>query len=172
MKGDDLPGADHISRYCGYAKLNEDGSAAPGAFMLGPGHEHLSVHWLEFFRVSDRDQQIQCVRDTAALKRGSTAKFAVMNVGEVKEYVRQESSGSKATLQIRHWPSEDSADDVAHSGIFDIPDSGESLLVAQLIADCVLECQRRSKISPPGRSKTSPLNVMRYAVLGGCPGSP
>ena len=28
-------------------------------------------------------------------------------------------------------------------------------------------CQRRSKISPPGRSKTSPLNVMRYAVLGG-----
>ena len=35
-----------------------------------------------------------------------------------------------------------------------------------------LYCQRRSKISPPGRSKTSPLNVMRYAVLGGCPGSP
>ena len=33
-------------------------------------------------------------------------------------------------------------------------------------------CQRRSKTSPPGRSKTSPLNVMRYAVLGGCPGSP
>ncbi len=29
------------------------------------------------------------------------------------------------------------------------------------------KCQRRSKISPPGRSKTSPLNVMRYAVLGG-----
>ena len=36
----------------------------------------------------------------------------------------------------------------------------------------VEQCQRRSKISPPGRSKTSPLNVMRYAVLGGCPGSP
>ena len=35
-----------------------------------------------------------------------------------------------------------------------------------------IRCQRRSKISPPGRSKTSPLNVMRYAVLGGCPGSP
>ena len=34
------------------------------------------------------------------------------------------------------------------------------------------QCQRRSKISPPGRSKTSPLNVMRSAVLGGCPGSP
>ena len=33
-------------------------------------------------------------------------------------------------------------------------------------------CQRQSKISPPGRSKTSPLNVKRYAVLGGCPGSP
>ena len=31
----------------------------------------------------------------------------------------------------------------------------------------VRKCQRRSKISPPGRSKTSPLNVMRSAVLGG-----
>ena len=38
--------------------------------------------------------------------------------------------------------------------------------------DELANCQRRSKISPPGRSKTSPLNVMRYAVLGGCPGSP
>ena len=46
-----------------------------------------------------------------------------------------------------------------------IPDSGNSGGNSQ-------ECQRRSKISPPGRSKTSPLNVMRYAVLGGCPGSP
>ena len=42
----------------------------------------------------------------------------------------------------------------------------------ETIANCELNCQRRSKISPPGRSKTSPLNVMRYAVLGGCPGSP
>ena len=45
----------------------------------------------------------------------------------------------------------------------------------QLILDRKLgeyECQRRSKISPPGRSKTSPLDVMRYAVLGCCPGSP
>ena len=33
--------------------------------------------------------------------------------------------------------------------------------------DNITICQRRSKISPPGRSKTSPLNVMRYAVLGG-----
>ena len=39
-------------------------------------------------------------------------------------------------------------------------------------AIAIAMCQRRSKISPPGRSKTSPLNVMRYAVLGGCPGSP
>ncbi len=41
--------------------------------------------------------------------------------------------------------------------------------LGQMVTCC---CQRRSKISPPGRSKTSPLNVMRYAVLGGCPGSP
>ena len=32
-------------------------------------------------------------------------------------------------------------------------------------------CQRRSKISPPGRSKTSPLNVMRYAERSSVGGS-
>ena len=48
------------------------------------------------------------------------------------------------------------------------------ILPPQLYLDAFRKprCQRRSKISPPGRSKTSPLNVMRYAVLGGCPGSP
>ena len=44
------------------------------------------------------------------------------------------------------------------------------ILTFHLAGRC--RCQRRSKNSPPGRSKTSPLNVMRYAVLGGCPGSP
>ena len=29
-----------------------------------------------------------------------------------------------------------------------------------------------AKLVHPGGSKTSPLNVMRYAVLGGCPDSP
>ena len=49
---------------------------------------------------------------------------------------------------------------------------GEPLLAGRQTETEGDMCQRRSKISPPGRSKTSPLNVMRYAVLGGCPGSP
>ena len=63
------------------------------------------------------------------------------------------------------------------------PDSASGPTRAPLLRDFVANewrqahfdrynCQRRSKISPPGRSKTSPLNVMRYAVLGACPGSP
>ena len=47
-----------------------------------------------------------------------------------------------------------------------------SFAMSVILLPAMLRCQRRSKISPPGRSKTSPLNVMRYAVLGGCPGSP
>ena len=31
------------------------------------------------------------------------------------------------------------------------------------------DCQRRSKSSPPGRSKTSPLNVMQHPALRGVP---
>ena len=54
-----------------------------------------------------------------------------------------------------------------HEGLSPITHTGDYSDVVVVDA-----CQRRSKISPPGRSKTSPLNVMRYAVLGGCPGSP
>ena len=38
-----------------------------------------------------------------------------------------------------------------------------------IFLEILLDCQRRSKISPPGRSKTSPLNGTR--CWGGCPGS-
>ena len=49
-----------------------------------------------------------------------------------------------------------------------IPRVQASLNEAQgRISERKANCQRRSKICPPGRSKTSPLNVMRYAVLGG-----
>ena len=61
----------------------------------------------------------------------------------------------------------------------DLKDAAEKICASKIFdnaTSCSSEnsviCQRRSKISPPGRSKTSPLNVMRYAVLGGCPGSP
>ena len=48
----------------------------------------------------------------------------------------------------------------------------EMILAGDVLIFGEILCQRRRKISPPGRSKTSPLDVMRYAVLGGCPGSP
>ena len=59
--------------------------------------------------------------------------------------------------------------DLFRSRLDQILDMGHAKVVLASLMDW---CQRRSKISPPGRSKTSPLNVMRYAVLGGCPGSP
>ena len=38
--------------------------------------------------------------------------------------------------------------------------------------DYLFDCQRRCKFSPLGRSKSSPLNVLRNTVVAGCPGSP
>ena len=49
------------------------------------------------------------------------------------------------------------------------------LALDQILAtysDFCLECQRRCKFSPLGRSKSSPLNVLRNTVVAGCPGSP
>ena len=47
--------------------------------------------------------------------------------------------------------------------------SGKTVNLGYIMKNGVFWCQRRSKISPPGRSKTSPLDVMRYAVLGVVP---
>ena len=66
---------------------------------------------------------------------GSTAKLAVLNVGDVKKYVAQNASGRRI-LRILHRPDEPMPDP-SHSGIFDT-ESDEDMIV-ELIADRVQE---------------------------------
>ena len=93
MKDAPIPDDDHVSRYVPFTKLTRDGRSVSGAaFQLRPNEDALSVNWLEYFDLGDRDAEIQEVRK-AFIDKDRTlqakAKFAVLEVGATKEYVQQ-----------------------------------------------------------------------------------
>jgi hypothetical protein len=133
MKGDLIPHKDHISRYCSATQCTEQEQVTGVAFQLRPTDEHLSVNWLEFLRLTNRQAEIREVRRilSSKLKLGSKAKIAILNVGEVINYVRMQSPDSR-NLGVLHDPEEN---DPSHSGIYGY--RYEDHLIADLIAEVV-----------------------------------
>jgi hypothetical protein len=139
MKDDPVPPTDHISRYCKGTAVLPDGRVSATAFYLGVGHEYLSVNWLEFLELDGRQAEIAEVRKVLATKLNlrSSARIAVLNVGEVREYVRNESADA-LVIRILHRPDEPpEKPDPSHSGIFDT-DLDEPI-ITELIAEKVVE---------------------------------
>ena len=101
--------------------------------MLNPGHDFLSVNWLEYFDLPDQQAQLTQVRQNIRLNLAPRAKFAVLNVGNVINYVRENGPDNRA-LSVFHEPEED---DPSHSGIHGY--GFEDDWVADLIAEVVQE---------------------------------
>ncbi len=138
MKDEPLPPDHHISRYCRGASV-ENGEPTAASFMLRGNEDYLSVNWLEFLGLGDRDSEIAEIRRVLGtkLKLGSTAKIALLEVGSMKEYVR-ENSQDAIDPRVLHLPDEPpDIPDPSHSGIFDTRQDEQ--LIAQLIAEKVLE---------------------------------
>ena len=133
MKGDPIPDQDHISRYCSAMHCTENGQVTGTAFQLRLIDEYLSVNWLEFFHIADRQEEIREVRKVLSLKLGAKAKIAVLNVGETTSYVRTKSPDAR-NLSMLHEPEED---DPSHSGIYGF--QYDDRLIADLIAEIVKE---------------------------------
>jgi len=133
MKGDPIPDQDHISRYCSAMHCTENGQVTGTAFQLRQIDEYLSVNWLEFFHIADRQEEIREVRKVLSLKLGAKAKIAVLNVGETTSYVRTKSPDAR-NLSMLHEPEED---DPSHSGIYGF--QYDDRLIADLIAEMVQE---------------------------------
>lgn len=131
MRGDPLPDQDHISRYCRPKTLQEDGQPSRTSFMLRPNEELLSVNWLEYFDLRDRQVQITQVRQVIRLTLQATAKIAVLNVGGILDRVHR---NSDRVLAVLHEPE---LDDPSHSGIHGY--RHEDDLVADLVAEEVRE---------------------------------
>ncbi len=116
-----------------------NGEVTGVSFYLRAEEEYLSVNWLEFLGLGDRDSEIGEIRRVLSTKRnlGSTAKIAVLNVGDMKDHVRQNSPDPR-DLRVLHRPDEPpDMPDPSHSGIFDTRQDEQ--LIAELIAEKVLE---------------------------------
>lgn len=144
MKDDPVPDTDHVARYCRGGSL-DNGEVSGASFQLRRKEdgtieeEYLSVNWLEFLEKTDRAAEISDVRRVLSTKMtlGSTAKLAVLQVGEVKEYVAQ-NAPDRRILRFLHRPDEPTGKpDPSHSGIFDT--QTEEDLIVELIAERVRE---------------------------------
>ncbi len=139
MKDEPIPPHHHVSRYCGGGSLLKNGEITGASFLLKADEEYLSVNWLDFLGLGDRDSEIEEVRRVLGTKMnlGSTAKIAVLNVGNVKDHVR-ENSPDHRDLRVLHRPDEPpDKPDPSHSSIFDTRQDEQ--LIAELIAQKVIE---------------------------------
>jgi hypothetical protein len=137
MKGDQIPDPDHIARFCKPMQAPE-GQIQATAFMLRSDEEYLSVNWLEYLNCSNRDHEINEIRNVYSekLNVGARAKIAVLNVGEVREKVLTESP-DKRNIEVLHEPIENDAYEPSHSGIYKLKQDDE--LIAELILETVHE---------------------------------
>jgi hypothetical protein len=139
MRGDIVPDADHVTRLCGGSHVREDGTVAATAYKPRPGETYLSVNWLEFLAMPDRETALAEVRRTLAAKRsiGGTSRLAISHVGSMRAHVRQEDA-THAELSVRHEPEHTPGGptDASHSGIYGVP--GDDMIVPELIAANVL----------------------------------
>lgn len=136
MKGDVIPDADHVARYCP-ASCVDGNEIQPTAFRLRrPQETYLSVNWLESLKLQNRADEVAALQKILATKLtiGSRARIAVLNVGNTRAHVRGQSPNNH-NLPVLHEP-EDA--DPSHSGIHDI-DLDNETMISELIAQTVLE---------------------------------
>lgn len=138
MKKDAIPDNDHVSRYVKYTHIAKNGRVLGKAFRLRENENSLSVNWLEFFDLRDKKAEVQKIREAFADKGrgvGTKAKFVVLNVGEMREYVQQESDDNRI-LSVLHDPQDN---DLSHSGIYNM--RHDDPIIGDLIAELVNEEQ-------------------------------
>ena len=130
MKGDPLPGKDHISRYCA-PKTAPDCQPTGASFMLRKGEEFLSVNWMEHFGKIGQKAQIAKIREHIELSLAKYGLFAALNVGRVIDQIQRL---GERRLAILHEPTQG---DPSHSGAHGY--QHEDLLVAELIVEMVIK---------------------------------
>lgn len=131
MKGDVIPDENHVARYCPRIHISSEGDILASAFYLKEDENTLSVNWLECLGAPNREQEIQRLRETIALTLRKSAKFAVVNIGNLRKSILEESP-DKRNLLLLHEPTEK---DPSHSEISNMNPQYE--LIAELIIEKV-----------------------------------
>ncbi len=118
-----------------------EGKIQASAFILRKDEEGLSVNWLEFLKCPDRDSEITELQRlySKKFKVGASARIATLNVGEVRDVVR-EGSFDNREIEVLHDPLLSNpilCDDESHSEIRNVKEDNE--LIAELILEVVRE---------------------------------
>ena len=131
MKGDHLPDSDHVVRYCPGSKLAEDGTPLATAFYLRRNEKYLSVEWLEYLQLHVKEDPVRKVASIfkEKLNVGSTARMAILNVGNMCHHVKTQTA---LTIRVLHEPGKN---DPAHAGIHDT--AQDEMIIAELITETV-----------------------------------
>ena len=130
-----VPPDDHLSKYCGSKKLNEQGKPDASAFLKFKKEKpdepetYVSMDWLECLHPHHRTTQLQRVRQ--ALKQrgmclGATAMLAVSDVRAI--HAACANKGISITIQTTGEP-----DDPSHTGIY--RDLAHAAQVAAMLAE-------------------------------------
>ncbi len=90
MTADFPEDSDNIVRYVGYSQIRENGRIDGAAFCRRLNEGGLSVNLLEFFADLAKPQQVSGVRKVIHRTLGRQAIFAELNIGDVKQYLRDE----------------------------------------------------------------------------------
>jgi hypothetical protein len=137
LRGDSVPEADHVSRYCPKRHIDE-GRITGAAFQLRGATErreaetYISVNWLELLCLPDRESEIAEVRRVLGnkLSMHKRDKIVVGLVGKIIENVFSGTRPDSRQLRVTHEPE---VDDPSHSGIRGLRED-DDLLFGELIA--------------------------------------
>ncbi len=124
----------HISRYCNKKSLTEKNEITGASFSLKEYEKYLSVNWLEFLQLSNREEEIVEIKRVLKNKTlcNPKAKIAILLVGEVREHVRKNTPDFR-NLIVRHINGKDPSYSGIHGYKF-----GE-MMIEELLAQVVRE---------------------------------
>ena len=143
MKGDEIPDANHVSRYCRYKTLTEEGLPGPQSFSPRQIDSYLSVNWIEYLRCDTREESVDQIRRVYRdkFKVKSSERISIVNVGEMKRKVYNGTIDHR-NLRVRHEPenyvSKSSGKlsvDESHSGVYNFKFDEDfiSILISQAV---------------------------------------
>ena len=143
MNSDNIPPEHHVVRYISPSLVVGD-YADGNAFVLRENETGLSVNWLEAFKSDDTNFQLSEVRRLSRICLRKNGRFAKLNVGNTKQYVRTctEDVGISVALEFLKASLEKTSEaqaDLSHAEITGVPlrNSVEARVVGDFIAKSV-----------------------------------
>ncbi|GJL78823.1 MAG: hypothetical protein NPINA01_18120 [Nitrospinaceae bacterium] len=138
-----VPDSDHISRFCRKRGIGETGRITGVAFYLRENHDfvhgqyRLSVNWLEYLKLRNRDDEVNKIREVYKGKFPSSffrgePKIAVINVGKMRKKVLRDTPDSRKIV-VEHKPTTKDPSHSRVSGNLKLDDR----LIFNFLADCI-----------------------------------